>query len=68
MIGQIDGRAWKCWLTTFSVLCLLTLPAFAASIQVRKQQARTQFENAERMREELNGLRNRSGPAANTSA
>jgi len=56
MTGQIDGRAWKRWLTTFSVLCLLALPAFAASVQVRKQQARSQFENAERMREELNGL------------
>ena len=56
MTGQIDGRAWKRWLTTFSVVCVLILPAFAASVQVRKQQARSQFENAERMREELNGL------------
>jgi len=56
MTGQIDGRAWKRWVTTFSVLCLLVLPAFAASVQVRKQQARSQFETAERMREELNGL------------
>ncbi len=56
MTGQIYGRGWKLWLTAFSVLCLLALPAFAASLQVKKQQARSQFENAERMREELNGL------------
>jgi N-acetylmuramoyl-L-alanine amidase len=40
----------------FSLLCLCVSPAFSASIQVKKQQARTQFETAERMREELNGL------------
>ena len=56
MTGQIDGRGWKLWLTAFSLLCLLASPAFAASVQVKKQQARSQFENAERMREELNGL------------
>ncbi len=56
MTGPIYKRAWKLWLTAFSVLCLLALPAFAASLQVKKQQARSQFENAERMREELNGL------------
>jgi N-acetylmuramoyl-L-alanine amidase len=38
------------------VLCLLASPVFARSVQVKKQQARTQFENAERLREELNGL------------
>ena len=56
MTGQIDGRGWKLWLTAFSLLCLLTSPAFAAGVQVKKQQARSQFDNAERMREELNGL------------
>jgi N-acetylmuramoyl-L-alanine amidase len=56
MTRQTYGRAWQRWLTAFSMLCLLTLPAFAASAQVKKQQARSQFENAERMREELNGL------------
>ena len=56
MAGQINGRTWKLWLVAISSLCLLTLPAFAASVQVKKQQARTQFETAERMREELNGL------------
>lgn len=56
MTGQLDGRGWKLWLTAFSLLCLLTSPAFAAGVQVKKQQARSQFENAERMREEINGL------------
>jgi N-acetylmuramoyl-L-alanine amidase len=40
----------------FFMLCLSFAPAFAASVQVKKQQARSQFEIAERMREELNGL------------
>jgi N-acetylmuramoyl-L-alanine amidase len=56
MTGQLTGRGWKRWLMAFSMLCLLVPPAFAVSVQVRKQQARSQFENAERMREELNGL------------
>ena len=56
MTGQLMGRGWKRWLTAFSMLCLLVAPAFAAKVHVRKQQARSQFENAERMREELNGL------------
>ena len=56
MTGQLDGRRWQRWLTAISVLCLLSLPATAASVQVKKQQARSQFETAERMREELNGL------------
>ena len=56
MTGQTYRRAWKHWLMAFSLLCLLAAPAFAASVRVRKQQARSQFENAERMREELNGL------------
>jgi N-acetylmuramoyl-L-alanine amidase len=56
MTGQCSGRGWKRWLTAFFMLCLMLTPAFAASVQVKKQQARTQFENAERMREELNGL------------
>src|ERR1700674_1327990 len=56
MTRQTYGRGCKRWLTAFSMLCLLASPAFAASAQVRKQQARSQFENAERMREELNGL------------
>jgi N-acetylmuramoyl-L-alanine amidase len=38
-------------------LCLLAPVAFAQSQQLsKKQRARSQFENAERMREELNGL------------
>ena len=56
MTGQIFGRAWKRWLTALCMLCLLVPPAFAANIQAKKQQARSQFENAGRMREELNGL------------
>jgi len=40
----------------FSVLCIFSSPAFAVGAQVKKQQARSQFEDAERMREELNGL------------
>lgn len=38
------------------LLCLLAPFSFAASAQVKKQKARTEFETAERMREELNGL------------
>jgi N-acetylmuramoyl-L-alanine amidase len=56
MTGQTYGCGWKRWLAALSMLCLLASPAFAASVQVKKQQARSQFENAERMREELNGL------------
>ncbi len=56
MTGPIYKRAWKLWLTAFSVLCIVASPAFAASLQLKKQQARSQFEIAERMREELNGL------------
>jgi len=56
MTGQLAGRGWKRWMTAFSMLCLLVAPAFAASIRVRKQQARSQFDSAERMREELNGM------------
>ena len=56
MTRQINGRAWRAWLTAISLLCLFSSPALAASVQVKKQQARSQFENAERMREELNGL------------
>jgi N-acetylmuramoyl-L-alanine amidase len=56
MTEQLFGRAWKRWLTAFCMLCLLVPPAFAAGVQVKKQQARSQFENAGRMREELNGL------------
>jgi N-acetylmuramoyl-L-alanine amidase len=55
MTGQIYGCRWKNSLLALSMLCLFVSPAFAASMQVRKQQARTQFENAGRMREELNG-------------
>jgi N-acetylmuramoyl-L-alanine amidase len=56
MPGKIDGRGWIRWLTALSLLCLLASPAWAAGVKVKKQQARSQFENAERMREELNGL------------
>ncbi len=49
-------HAWKQWLTTCSLLCLLVSPAFGASVQAKKQQARSQFEEAEGMREELNGV------------
>ena len=57
MTGQLYRRAWKSWLTVVSLLCLLAPVAFAQSQQLsKKQQARSQFENAERMREELNGL------------
>ncbi|MDR3764864.1 MAG: AMIN domain-containing protein, partial [Acidobacteriota bacterium] len=37
-------------------LLLLALPLVAASPQIKKQQARSQFDTAEQMREELNGL------------
>jgi N-acetylmuramoyl-L-alanine amidase len=41
----------------FALCCLLTLPLLAVpKAAMKKQAARTQFENAERMREELNGL------------
>jgi len=56
MTGRREGRGWQRWLTAGCALFLLCLPAFGASVQVKKQQARTQFESAERMREELNGL------------
>jgi N-acetylmuramoyl-L-alanine amidase len=56
MMGQSIGRGWTRWLMAFSMLCLLISPAFAAAVQDRKQQARSQFENAERMRVELNGM------------
>ena len=56
MTGQTYRRAWKLWLTAFSMLCLLACPPSPPVLQVKKQQARSQFENAERMREELNGL------------
>jgi N-acetylmuramoyl-L-alanine amidase len=39
-----------------SMFCLCVIPAFSAGVQIKKQQARSQFETAERMREELNGL------------
>ncbi len=58
MTGPNDKRAWKLWLAACSLLCLLVSPVFAANLSVneKKQQARSQFEIAERMREELNGL------------
>ena len=58
MTGPNDKRAWKLWLAACSLLCLLASPVFAANLSVneKKQQARSQFEIAERMREELNGL------------
>ena len=56
MTEQLFGRAWKRWLTAFGMLCLLVPPASGANIQAKRQQARSQFENAGRMREELNGL------------
>ena len=52
----MSGHKWTPWLAAIAISCLLCLPSFAASVQVKKQQARSQFENAERMREELNGL------------
>ena len=45
--------------TLAAALCLLLLfaaPSLGASMQVKKQQARSQFDVAERMREELNGI------------
>lgn len=56
MTGRTYEHGWKRWLTALSMLCLLVSPTVSASVQVKKQQARSQFENAERMREELNGL------------
>jgi N-acetylmuramoyl-L-alanine amidase len=53
---QIGGHGWGNWLVALSLACLFSLPSFAANAQLKKQQARTQFETAERMREELNGL------------
>jgi len=56
MTEQLSGRAWKRWVLAFCTFCLLVPAASAVHTQVKKQQARTQFENAGRMREELNGL------------
>jgi N-acetylmuramoyl-L-alanine amidase len=50
------GRGRKRWMMALSMLCLLVAPSFAASVQIRKQEAHSQFEMAERMREELNGM------------
>jgi len=55
MTEQLSGRAWKRWLLACCTFCLLVPSASAAHTQIKKQQARTQFENAGRMREELNG-------------
>jgi N-acetylmuramoyl-L-alanine amidase len=43
-------------MAALALLCLLVAPSFAASVQTRKEQARSQFDSAERMREELNGM------------
>ncbi len=43
-------------MAALALLCLLVAPTFAASVQARKEQARSQFDSAERMREELNGM------------
>jgi len=56
MTIQIHRHEWKGWVTAFSILCLLVAPSFAVSVKQKKQQARSQFEIAARMREELNGL------------
>jgi N-acetylmuramoyl-L-alanine amidase len=56
MTGPIGKSGWKLWITAFAVLFLLGSSSFAASLAVKKQQARSLFESAERMREELNGL------------
>ena len=56
MTEQFLGRARIRWLTALCLLCLLVPSAFAASAQARKQQARSQFEIAGQLREELNGL------------
>ncbi len=68
---QLTGRAWTGRLAALIVLCLLIAPgwvlpgfAFPASAssnstsngQARRDKARSQFERAERLREELNGL------------
>ena len=55
MTGQI-GRGWKRWLTAFSLLCLLVRPPSPPVSRSRSSRRASQFENAERMREELNGL------------
>jgi N-acetylmuramoyl-L-alanine amidase len=55
MTGHFWRHGGRRWLA-ISMTCLLVLPLFAASVQEKKQQARSQFETAERMREELNGL------------
>jgi len=56
MTGQTYKRQWKRWISAFFMLCLFAAPALAATPQLKRQQARSQFETAERMREELNGL------------
>jgi N-acetylmuramoyl-L-alanine amidase len=56
MKGQLTGREWKRCMAALAMFCLLVAPVFAASMQVRKEQARSQFDSAERMREELNGM------------
>ncbi|HVJ06091.1 MAG TPA: N-acetylmuramoyl-L-alanine amidase [Candidatus Saccharimonadales bacterium] len=56
MTGQTYKRQWKRWISALFMLCLFAAPALAATPQHKRQQARSQFEIAERMREELNGL------------
>ncbi len=56
MTGQTYKRQWERWIAAFFMLCLFAAPALAATPQLKRQQARSQFEIAERMREELNGL------------
>lgn len=43
------------WISVLLVLAMFALPASALSVAKKKEIARTQFENAERLREALNG-------------
>src|SRR5689334_18880018 len=48
-------RSFRQWLYALLIAALLSGPSFATTVAQKKQIARTQFENAERMREALNG-------------
>jgi N-acetylmuramoyl-L-alanine amidase len=55
MRGGWRGRGWR-WLSAAALLCLLALPAVGLTVHARREQARSQYQTAQRMREELNGM------------
>ena len=54
-MGSPRTRRWGTTLCALVLLSVAVTPALARSVAQKKQAARTQFENAERMREALNG-------------